>query len=584
MSKGQIKYDPGQLSPFRRDFFKSDSVTARLGSGEIGGKASGLAFIKDSLLQQFDSNRFPSVNLHIPRFVVITTEYFDRFMAHNKLYEKITSGLNDERLKQIFLKAEIPPVMVGDLRGMIEVVNSPLALRSSSRLEDAMSEPFAGVYATKMIPNNQFDADTRFRRLVEGIKYVWASTFLKNASDYIKMTGKNVAEEKMAIVIQEIVGTRYSDRYYPHFSGVARSYNYYPVGRARPEEGVVDLALGLGKTIVDGGLVWSFSPQHPRVGPPVGSPAELLKLTQTKFWAVNMGKMPEHDPLREAEYLEHCELDRAEKDGTLTFLASTFKPQDNRIVAGTGSEGPRVINFASLLGGEEVPLANVIKHLLEICEEAVGAEVEIEFAATLQGSYKPKLNLGFLQVRPMVVAHEKIDVAEDELSSDNVFIGSANTMGNGSCDNLTDIVYVRPDIFEARYTPQIAGELDKINGRLISAGRRCLLIGFGRWGSSDPWLGIPVEWSQISSAAVIVEATLPEMNVELSQGSHFFHNLTSFGVFYLSVAHDRQPGINWPWLEQQKIIDSGEYVRHVRLEKPLTVKVDGRTRRGVVLK
>jgi len=441
------------------------------------------------------------------------------------------------------------------------------------------------VYATKMIPNNQPAAETRFRTLIEAIKYIYASVYFRGARQYMKALNRSASEEKMAVIIQEVIGRRFGENFYPDISGVARSYNYYPVGRAQPEEGVVDLALGLGKTIVDGGLAWSYCPAYPRLRPVVGSNAELLKTTQTEFWAVNMGRPPVYDPIRETEYMVKHQLARAEKDGVLKHLASTYKPQDDRIVTGIGPDGPRVMTFAPILDDQILPLNDLIKSLIQLCEDEVNSAVEIEFAVTLDTvGDELRGRLGFLQMRPMAVAREQVVVADEEMTGERVLAASTRAMGNGIIENIEDIVYMVPEDFEAKHTRTIAAQLDKINRTLVDEGRKYLLIGFGRWGSSDPWLGIPVIWSQIAGSGVIIEATLPKMNVELSQGSHFFHNLISFRICYMMIQHTGAVPIDWAWLAGQNERQRTEFIRHVRLPQPLTVKVDGHTGRGVVLK
>jgi hypothetical protein len=363
---------------------------------------------------------------------------------------------------------------------------------------------------------------------------------------------------------------------------VGRSYNYYPVGHAKPEEGVVDLALGLGKTIVDGGLVWSYSPAYPTTSPPVGSAGELLKLTQTEFWAVNMGKPPEHDPIKETEYMTCGSLSDAEYDNTLNMLASTYQHDNDRIVPGTNSPGPRILNFSPLLVHQEIPLNDTLLALLQCCEDAVGKAVEIEFAVSFDPRREAPPFFGFLQVRPMMISDATIDITVEELEADTVITATDRVMGNGVIEGIQDIVYVLPGRFEAKSTPQIALELESMNRTLVAEGRPYLLIGFWRWGSSDPWLGIPVNWSQVSGAKVLVEATLPNMNVELSQGSHFFHNLSSFQIHYFPVHHAGKYKINWEWLDLQDEITKLKFVKHVRMDKPITVKADGRSRRGVI--
>jgi hypothetical protein len=386
----------------------------------------------------------------------------------------------------------------------------------------------------------------------------------------------------MAVIVQEVVGGRHGERFYPDVSGVGRSYNFYPAARAKPEEGVVNLAVGLGRTIVDGGLSWAYSPAHPKAPPPFGSVGELLKNTQTVFWAVNMGRPPEFNPIAEDEHLCKADLAAAEYDGVLGLAASTYDAASDRLSPGIGARGPRVVNFAPLLVLRQYPVNDLLRRLLEVCEEALGLEVEIEFAVTFPRKDSDVARLGFLQVRPMVVSAEKVEFAEEELSGPGLLIASERTMGNGIVDTIQDIVYVKPDPFEAGRTREIAAEIAEINAILMDEERPYLLIGFGRWGSSDPWLGIPVDWGQICGAKVIVEATLPHMNVEASQGAHFFHNITSFRVSYLTVHHAAQPGIDWDWLAALPAARESELVRHVRPERPRLVKVDGRTGRGAV--
>jgi hypothetical protein len=386
----------------------------------------------------------------------------------------------------------------------------------------------------------------------------------------------------MAVIVQEVVGERHGDRFYPHLSGVGRSYNYYRTGKAKPEEGVVNLALGLGKTIVDGGVSWSYSPAHPKVRPPFGSMGELMKNTQLGFWAVNMGRPPSYDPTKETEYLLESRLEDADYDDTLRFVASTYDASRDRLSPGVGVKGPRVVDFSPLVELGLWPMTQLVARLLRVFEQASSSAVEIEFAMTLPKHTEGVARFAFLQVRPMMVSKEPVDLPENINDTGNLLLASERVMGNGVVDSLRDVVYVKPDVFESRLTPRVAEELDSLNRRLQAAHKPYVLIGFGRWGSSDPWLGIPVNWGQISGAKVIVEATLEGMNVEPSQGAHFFHNISSFRISYFTVHHESVPGIDWNWLSRQRIADETTLVRHVELEKPLLVKVDGRIGRGAI--
>lgn len=570
------------LSYFNRHFFKGKERFTCIGKGSIGGKAHGLAMMKNFLEEKTISLDTTGIVVNIPTLTVITTEFFDLFMKQNDLYEVAYSSMSDDLIAHAFQRGELPAQFVGDLRALISQVHTPLAIRSSSMLEDAMFEPFASVYATKMIPNNQYDPDTRFNKLIEAIKYIYASTFFKNAKNYIKMTKHITADEKMAVIIQEVVGTCINDRFYPNISGVARSYNFYPIGHAKPEEAVVDLALGLGKTIVDDGIAWSYSPAYPMSNPPHRSINDLLKQSQTEFWAINMGKPPAFDPIKETEYMRKYNLSDAEYDGNLQFIASTFNPQDNRVTMGVSVKGPRVLDFSPILKFNVIPLNNLIRTLLKICEDILDNMVEIEFAVTLDRDHGTPARLGFLQVRPMVVSQANLEVLPSELVDKNVLLASEQVLGNGIIDCIRDVVYIKAENFSSSKTLAIAAELEKINNKLVVSKRPYLLIGFGRWGTTDQTGGIPVNFGQISGAKVIVEATLPGMDFSLSQGSHFFHNVTSFQICYFSIYYWGKYNIDWNWLKHQKVISESKFVCHVELSSPLLVKVDGRNRRGVI--
>lgn len=515
--------------------------------------------------------------MSIPSLTVVRTGLFDAFVERNHLLEILKDDPPDDAIARAFQRADLPAELLGDLRALIEQVRTPLAIRSSSMLEDAISEPFAGVYQTKMIPNNQPSPDDRFRRLVEAVKLVWASTFFREARSYLAATRPEERHDRMAVIIQEVVGSRFRDRFYPHISGVARSRNFYPMGRARPEDGVASLALGLGKMIVEGGRCWTYSPALPANPPPFASAAAIVKETQARFWAVNMGRPPAYDPIRETEYLVDCTLQDAEDDGALAHIASTFDPQSGRISPGTGMRGPRVLDFAMLLVLREIPVNDLVQQLLRFCEDELGEAIEIEFAM----SFDPH-RFGLLQVRPMLVSSDEIDVSDDDLFAEDVIVASDRALGNGSVESIRDIVYLRPEGFDAKLTPRIAAEVEKVNTELGRESRPYLLVGFGRWGSADPWLGVPVNWAQISGARAIVEAMRQGMNVELSQGSHFFHNLTSFRVPYFSIPSSSRFEIDWAWLASLETVSQSALIRHVRSATPIEVRVDGRTGRGII--
>ncbi len=562
---------------------KNDSPPVKLvGTGEPGGKAKGLLNAFDLVTELNKKGDFPSVTVEIPGFIVVQTGVFDLFMRMNNLYETAYSDEDDDRIAYKFQKADLPFEILKDLREMIININSPVAVRSSGLLEDAKYEPFAGIYATKMLPNNQTDPDERCRKLFEAVKLVYASTFFKAPKNYMKSTGYQIRDEKMAVIVQEVLGKKHGESFYPDISGVAKSFNFYPMGRSKPKDGVVSLAVGLGKTIVDGGVTWTYSPQDPEQSPPFGSVDDMLKNTQTRFWNIKLSEPEEFDPLCETEFMTESEISEADKDKSLSISASTLN-ESGRVSPGTGSDGPRIINFAPVLKLELLPLNDLVKEILNLCSRKFDTPVEIEFALTCEGEgYDVSARFGFLQVRPMVVSDADITVTDNEYDDENNLISSEFVLGNGSFSDIKDIIYVKPDTFEARNTQKIALEIAKYNEKLTIEKRKFLLIGFGRWGSSDSWLGIPVNWGQISNVHTIVEAGLPNMNVELSQGSHFFHNMTSFGVNYFSVPAYYEKMISWDILKDQKVSSESENVIHISLNKPMLVKIDGKTGRGYI--
>jgi len=572
-----------RLPTFNRKFFTSAEDITVIGSGSIGGKAQGLAAVQKILRERFRPEEFPGFEVKVPRMTVIASDVFGKFIQRNHLRPAELAAYSDQYIAHLFQRGEFPAEHLGDLLALMQEVHSPLAVRSSSLLEDALAHPFAGVYATKMIPNHRMEPENRFQKLLEAIKFVYASTYFREARAYIQSVGESIEEERMAVIIQEIVGGRMRDLFYPTISGVGRTYNYYPIGKAKPMDGVVNLALGLGKTIVDGGITWAYSPAFPRLNPPYNSINDLLKNSQTKFWAVNMGLIRMFDPLKETEYMTEEPISIADEDGNLKFTASTYNPASDRLYPGVGAAGPRMINFAPVLVNRTPPLNDLIKNLLEIAKAASGAEVEIEFAVNLDRQDGLPAKVGFLQMRQMAAFSDSIDLEAENTAQNNPLVISNSVMGNGKITHIIDIVYVKPETFQAKFNPVIAEEIDNFNCSLVREGKSYLLLGFGRWGSSDPWLGIPVVWSQICGAGAIVESTLPEMNVELSQGSHFFHNLTSFKVPYFTVRHtDRETKIDWQWLNRQKVVAETKFVRQIALESPLTILVDGRVGKGVI--
>jgi hypothetical protein len=581
MSTHERKSSPAENCKKRGAERSSRKSFARIGTGCLGGKAQGLAHLEIILAESYDAGAFAEFEVDIPWFWAISTEWFDLFMEENRLYDIALSDTKDRHMASAFQRAELPEELIAQLREVIADVHAPLAVRSSSLLEDAMQEPFAGVYDTKLVPNNQFSSNARLKILVEAIKFVYASTFSSDAKSYRRAVGREDMEEKMAIMIQEVVGMRHGDRFYPNVSGVARSYNFYAMGHAQPENSVNSLALGLGKTIVEGGSSWTYCPVFPQAKPPYASNEDMLKQTQTEFWCINMGKPPGYAPMQETEYLLQGNLAHAEEDDVLKEIASTYNPQSDRLTTGIGSKGPRVLNFAPILDIKDIPLNDLVKHLLDICEKALGNAVEIEYAVNFN-SKRGKTRFGFLQVRPMFVSDDKVEVQEHELLEDRAIVASEQVLGNGQLDNILDVVFIKRDVFSAKNTWLIAAELDEMNRWLLERERPYLLVVVGRLGTCDPWLGIPVKWGQVSGAKVIVEASSQGMNVDMSQGSHFFHNVACLRVLYFSADKTGKYPLRWDWLESHKNARESLYVRHIELQTPLHVKVDGKNCRGVV--
>ena len=579
MDKASQEPSHPTIIKFNRNFLDPETPLSWIGQGELGGKANGLASIREALHDGLRPADFPDITVNIPAMAVLCTGVFDAFMAGNDLSDIAFSDLPDDRIAHAFQKADLPFEVLGDLRAIVEQVHTPLAIRSSSLLEDALRAPFAGVYSTKMIPNSEFDPDIRFRQLVEAVKFVYASTYFRTAKDYCKATGRRIEAEKMAVIIQEMVGKRYHKLFYPELAGVARSYNYYPLKPARPEDGVVNLALGLGKTIVDGGVSWTYSPVHPQVEPPFGSVENLLNETQTEFWVVDMGEPLKYDPTAETEYLLLENLTAAERDDSLRYLASTYNQYSGRLSIGTGFPGPRALTFAPLLALNDVPFNDLVIKVLKVCEQAVGASVEIEFAMT----FNPH-RFGFLQVRPMVVPGEDVQLAMEELAGENVLVASESVLGNGYLDTIKDIVYVNPENFELGHTKAIVPELEQFNSKLLANNQPYLLIVFGRLGTTDPWLGLPTTWGQVCGAKVIVEATRENARIELSQGSHYFHNVVNLGIKYFTLPFSSSHQLDWDWLKRQEVVMETEFLRHIHLSASLKIKVDGRNSRGVIYK
>lgn len=570
----------GLLTEFSKNTFDPANSFARTGLGSIGGKARGLAFLNTLLSMENLRTRFPGLEIDVPVGLVLATDVFDRFLRDNDLQSFAMAASTDEEIMERFVAAEhFPRETVDRLTELLEAIHEPLAVRSSSLLEDTQFHPFAGVYRTYMIPNSNADIAVRLGELLTAIKRVYASTFYRAAREYITVTSLRMEDEKMAVIVQRMVGAAHGQRFYPEISGVARSWNFYPVGPQKPEDGIVSVALGLGKTIVDGGATVRFCPKSP------DQLQEFLRETQQSFYALAMddGRALSNAPSSiEDERILSFDLRAAEVDGTLQWVASTYSAENDALYDGISRAGTRVITFAQILRHRLIPLPEALEALCSIGARGIGTPVEIEFAADLSGETR---KLGVLQMRPLVLSREMDELNIADVPRPQLLCSSDQVLGHGVIRDLRDIVVVGIDTFERSRSHDAAREVAKINARLIAERRSYLLIGPGRWGSLDPLLGIPVRWDQICGASAIVEAGFRDLSIDPSQGSHFFQNLTAFQVGYFSVSpRVRNSFVDWEWLAAQRAIHETPRVRHIRLGHGVTVKVNGRERKGVIVK
>ncbi|HEX6820466.1 MAG TPA: PEP/pyruvate-binding domain-containing protein [Candidatus Sulfotelmatobacter sp.] len=571
------------IGDFNADTFKpSQSSFLRIGSGSLGGKARGLAFVRHLLRTRRITKRFPGVRITVPPAVVIATDMFDQFLAENNLGDFALHCDDDNEIQQRFLDSSLPPALIENLEVFLEEVPYPLAVRSSSLLEDSQYQPFTGVYETFMLGNQQGGPRARLDELSEAIKRVYASTFSQHAKSYVRATPYRLEEEKMAVILQQVVGTLHGQRFYPDFSGVVRSHNFYPVPPMNFDDGIAAVALGLGRTVVDGGKCLMFCPRYPKNLLQFSSVEDILANTQTEFCALELDAVPPEGPghLREARF----GLDVAEKDGTLHAVASTYSADNQAVYDGLSRPGARVVTFAPMLKLGMFPLAQILELLVRAGEEALGNPVEIEFAVRLPRGEEPA-DFGFLQIRPLTLARDHQDLAIDDVDPAQVLCRSTKVLGNGRIENLHDIVVVDSHRFERSRSQEVAKAVAHFNASLNAENRPYLLIGVGRWGSNDPWLGIPVEWDEISGARAIVEAGFRDFRVTPSQGSHFFQNLTAFQVGYFTVNPDAGEGaVDWDWLADQPAVAEQECVRHLHFPDPLRVVMNSKKSQGVIFK
>ncbi len=574
----------GIINDFSRENYHPEILFLRLRPGSLGGKGRGIAFLMFLLNSFLIESEFEDISVEIPKTIVIGTDEYDKFMEENNLYEFALSNASDEDIKKKFAKAKLSKSIIEDLRFLLKDLTGPLAIRSSSLLEDSAYQPFAGIFDTFMIPNNQDGDDERVIQLCTAIKLVYASQFLKLAKSYAETIQQTVEESKMAVVIQEVVGQEHNKRFYPDFSGTASSYNYYPFGDyMKPEDRIAHIALGLGKTIVEGESAARFCPRYPKLNY-FSTPDILLEQSQKYYYAIDL-TMKEFDILKDDPYMKRLNLSDAIKDGTLTNIADSYDFESGVLRDGFFGEGSPVITFSQQLKHSIFPLADLLQRILKIGERALGSSIEIEFAGTFKNSPEEKNVFSILQIRPFL--QQEILLAEDYESVDvsQVLAYSNHVSGNLLRKDIKDIIYVKPEVFDKTQTLEIVEEIDQLNAMLNKEGKPYLLIGFGRWGTADRFLGIPVKWSNINGARAIIETSLQNFMVDFSQGTHFFHNIVTANIGYFHIKHTQENHfIDWEWLQAKKPKHELKYVNHVSLDQPIIVRIDAQNSEGMIIK
>ena len=573
----------GVVAIFKKERFDEYSTFARIGEGSLGGKGRGLGFMGAMINRSPEFQMDENFAVTIPKTVVICTDIFDEFMETNELYPLALSDMSDDVMLSYFLKASLPAHLIEDLMAFAEVVKGPMAIRSSSLLEDSHYQPFAGIYSTYMIPKI-VDKYEMLRVLSDAIKAVYASVFYQDSKAYMTATSNVIDQEKMAVVLQEVVGSAYGTRFYPTISGVARSLNFYPIGNEKAEDGIANIALGLGKYIVDGGLTLRFSPLHPHNILQMSTLDFALRETQTQFYALDLSNGTEQFSIDDAFNLSKLHVKDADADGSLKYIASTYDPYDQMILDGYYPGGRKIVSFVNILQHEVFPLAKILDMVLRIGQAEMGRPIEIEFAVNINPLNKDKATFYLLQVRPIVDNKEMLDEDLTTIKPEETLLYSTSVLGHGIVSDVCDILYVKSGAFNASKNQLIAYEIEKINKQYTENNSGYVLVGPGRWGSSDTWLGIPVKWPHISNARVIVESGLENYRIEPSQGTHFFQNLTSFGVGYFTINPFKQDGwFDEAYLDSLPAVHETEYLRMVRFEQPLQVKMDGKRSLGVVM-
>ena len=568
----------GMVAQFKAHNFDFDIMDfVKIGQGSLGGKARSLAFMSAMLNKNPQIHeKYPEVNIEIPKTLVISTDGFESFVSAGKLQRFVKGAYTDKQIAEGFLQADLPAWLMADLKAYLEQMKDPLSVRSSSLLEDAQFQPYAGIYETYMIPNNHVDFSRRLAQLVTAIKLVYASTYYAGAKAFSRSTANQPQEEAMAVIIQQLAGRTYGDYFYPAISGVAQSNNFYPVANMKREEGIAHIALGLGKTVVEGGRTVRFSPKHPRVLPQFSSVEDTLSNAQRFFYALKIKDYPDELNFWSNANLEKRELDDADNELPVKMLASTYVPEEHRIRDSGYIPGPKILTFAQILKHKIFPLPELLTDILDLGRKGMGCPIEIEFSVNLGSGKNKKNNFYFLQMRPMVASRERFDVNISQPEIERAFCRSEQALGNGKNEKMADIVYVKPNDFKIDATVQVAMEIDRVNAGLLREKRPYLLVGPGRWGSADRWLGIPVQWRNISGVSAIIELRNENLQADPSQGSHFFQNITSLGIHYITITEGTQDYFDWTWVQSMPAVQETEYLRHVRLDRPFLLKVNGK--------
>ena len=575
----------GVIAKFDKASFDEYQIFSRIGDGSIGGKARGLAFINRIIKTNKLFNKFPDVLITIPRTVVLSTDIFDEFMDQNNLYSVALSDLSDDEILNRFINAELPGHVYQDFYSFLGVSrNYPIAVRSSSKLEDSHFQPFAGIYSTYMIPRVA-DNKQMVKMLSDAIREVYASVYYRASKAYMTATANVIDEEKMGIILQEVCGVRHGEIYYPTISGVARSINYYPIGSEKAEDGIVNIAFGLGKLIVEGGLSLRFSPRHPKKILQLSSPEAALRDTQKEFCALDLNIDSFVPSTDDGVNILRIDIKDLNNETALKYIASTYDRNNNVLRDGIIHPGKRLITFSNILQHKTFPLAEILTTLLEIGQREMNNPVEIEFAVNLETPPGTPKIFSFLQIRPIVHTEETQNINLEHIKPEETIVYSESALGNGVFKGIRDLVYIKPESFNAANNKSVAGEIEKINALFVKQSKGYVLIGPGRWGSTDPWLGIPVKWPQISGARIIIESGLKNYRIDPSQGTHFFQNLTSFRVGYLTInPYIREGYYDVDFLNGKSVEYEDSYIRHVRFPEPLEIMIDGKTHRGVILK